>query len=374
MSCIVCQGQLLSVLDLGSQPLANDYTDHPDTPQQTFPLHLHRCQNCSHAQITHYVDPDVLFKNYIYTSGTSQTGLDYFERFCAALHKDRPLKVLDIACNDASQLDCFKRLGHITVGVDPAENLGIISKAKGHDVYVDFFNPTLAEKILLDYGTFDIIIAQNVFAHVANPKEFLEGCKVLMGDKTDLYIQTSQAKMIERGEFDTIYHEHISFFNQNSMNELCKRTSLTLMSTELVDIHGTSYLFRIKTRGGETREYDEYTRKCIGFKTRLLDWIARQKADGKRIIGFGSTAKSNTVLNMAGVTSKDIAFIIDENPLKQGKYTPGSRIPIRPISSISALSESNEIILVLAWNYLDEIISKLVRVKGYVEYKCISHL
>ena len=206
--------------------MANNFHDK-STQSNEYPLELMVCPNCYHCQLHFIIDPEILFKNYKYVSGTSQTGLDFFKKNAELINESANIKnasVLDIACNDGSQLDFFKDLGWNTYGVDPATNLYNLSSAKGHKIICDFWNEDIAKQL----PPMDVIIAQNVFAHTEYIDIFLQNCKIIMKPTSTLYIQTSQKNMIINGEFDTIYHEHISFFNAKSMDILVTRNGLVL--------------------------------------------------------------------------------------------------------------------------------------------------
>ncbi len=389
--CRVCKTSTKQLLDLGRQPLANNYHGLFDIPQE-YPLQLHYCPNCFHVQLNCTVRPDILFKDYIYVSGTSATGREYFYNFAKdklrryqQLHSNTTtLKVLDIACNDGSQLDAFQRaaeeLGVLvqTIGVDPAENLYSISSSKGHHVICDFFNADVASKLEETFGSINIIVAQNVFAHISYPSEFLEYCQQLTNENSIIYIQTSQANMILNGEFDTAYHEHLSFFNTNSMRHLCSAKGLVLNRVDLTPIHGTSYLFEITgcklsdsnlvdtlynelSNGLYSEEtYTNYTYKCMLYKNNFHNMLLDYKLQGYSIIGYGSTAKSNTLLNFCGVSNDIVDYIIDENNLKQGTYTPGSNIHVCGPDSLSCLQVGGKyLIVVFAWNFYKEISEKI---------------
>lgn len=374
--CRVCEKETSNLLNLGHQPLANNY--HTQNEQiNWYPLCLHYCPNCFHVQSTCTVDPEILFKNYIYVSGPQQYFYDFALRTVEravelAPQKNRTqLRVLDIGCSDGSQLDAFKQICDekgidvLTVGVDPAKQ----SVQKGHHtIHCDFFDNELGESLKSIYGDFHIIIAQNVFSHVDSPGKFLDGCIKLMNDDSIVYIQTSQAKMIENREWDTAYHEHLSFFNSNSINELCKARGVCLNRVDLTPIRGTSYVFEITKKITEDSNtidviynelerglYDEqtytsYAYKCNIYKNDFHNKLLKYKLDGYNIIAFGSTAKLNTLLNSISVDNTVIDFIVDENPLKQGLLTPGSNIPVVPSSFLSTIRDKT-VIIVSAWNY-----------------------
>lgn len=240
--CLACGSEhLIPVLDLGKQPLANSYKDSKIEVQEEFPLAINRCQECYHVQLTHAVNPELLFKNYLYVSGTSETMREHFQWFADAsmeifqkYNNRGATDVLDIGCNDGSQLDQFKNLGLKTYGIDPATNLHERS-SKNHTVWNEYFN---MDFYIRNPFKFDIITAQNVFAHNYDPIAFLQVIRNMMDDETLLFIQTSQADMIKNNEFDTIYHEHISFYNVKSMNELCSRMGLYLIDVSKCPLHG----------------------------------------------------------------------------------------------------------------------------------------
>ena len=363
--CICCGKSNLSlVLDLDNQPLANSYHKEDEVLEE-YPLGLNLCDNCYHLQLTHIVDPDLLFKNYLYCSGTSQTLRDNFEWFSNFVLEDAPVckTVLDIACNDGTQLDCFKAKGVETYGIDPAENLYELS-SKNHDVKCEYFDSVFFGHL------FDVIIAQNVFAHNSDSKKFLDDCCELMDDDSRLYIQTSQAHMVQNNQFDTVYHEHISFFNINSFNELVKRTNLNLIDVIKTPVHGVSYLFvlskkkmnehRVQNLIDTERETGLYSKKTYDdYKRNILNIVESFKKVVKHVqseypvIGYGAAAKGNTFLNFADIK---LDYVIDDNELKQGLYTPGTNIEIKSVELLKEYSEDDRILFVpLAWNFYDEI-------------------
>jgi len=253
--CLCCESDDLElVIDLKYQPLVNNLLSRIDEHFDRYPLQLNFCKKCSHLQLSHYVNPNLLFKNYLYVSGTTKTLRDYFEWFAVYVTKGlaRPLNVLDIACNDGSQLDALKSLGHNTFGIDPAQNLYPIS-SKNHRIVCDYLN----YDSISSFGVkFDLIIAQNVFAHVIDPLEFLRLCSNFLTPEGKLYIQTSQAEMLEKGQFDTIYHEHLSFFSEQSMNTLVERIGdLQITEYQTTPIHGGSHLFRIENNMCDARKF-----------------------------------------------------------------------------------------------------------------------
>ena len=399
--CRVCECKTNTLLNLGNQPLANNYTKYHNTldynplhlnAEEEFPLHLHFCPECYHVQLNCVVNPDKLFKNYLYVSGTSKTLKKYFDEFAIFTllqteMTNKELKVLDIACNDGTQLDSFitqhelidyKNINITTVGVDPAENIynSISSHKTQHDIYCEFFTESTVNKLKKKYGKFDIIIAQNVFAHIDYPGEFLKYASELMDENSSLYIQTSQKNMVLENQFDTAYHEHLSFFNTNSMDKLCQKHDLVLNNIYDTDIHGTSYIFKINTKVDDKSNKNEvlkdesnkgiysdmtyklYNLKCLKYKNDFNNKVIEYKLQDKQVIAFGSTAKSMTVINFCNLNNKYIDFMIDENPLKQNLFTPGSNILVCSLDSLKDISK-NCVILITAWNFYKEIKEKI---------------
>ena len=368
--CLCCGSEKLKlVLDLNEQPLANSFKKTAEEDEPTFPLRLNICEDCTHLQLSHAVNPDLLFKNYLYVSGTSQTLRDYFDWFAKETLTYAPdaKTVLDIACNDGSQLNSFKALGLKTYGVDPAENLHPLSNAN-HEVVCDYFT----DKYNYHYKNknLDIITAQNVFAHNSYPLEFLQQCKEVMSDSSVLFIQTSQADMIRNNEFDTIYHEHLSFFNASSMSALAQRAGLFLVDIRKTPIHGNSYMFVFKKVAEDASKVDAvlaeeralglqdmntylaYADRASTIVEDLKQTIMHYRMLDYLIVGYGAAAKGNTLLNFGDI---HLDYIIDDNPLKQGLYSPGMSTPVVPITKLDDYAETKVAFVPLAWNFFTEI-------------------
>ena len=388
-TCRCCgESDLMKYLDFGEQPLANEYRTNKK-PQATYPLAVNVCKNCYHSQLSVVVDPDLMFKEYAYVSGTTQTLKNFFQDNARSHNSwwvDTPSpKVLDIACNDGSQLDAFKALGWRTYGVDPAENITPIAQRKGHIVANAYWDIDIAHELLeMSEGPMDVILAQNVFAHTDDILGFLTACKILMHKKTVLHIMTSQRDMIINGEFDTVYHEHLSFFNVRSMKAIAKRAGLYLNELHFAHVHGGSYIFELglveneyagnvlSGLGARIAEeeamglYDLETYRKFGLKAdailqALHVEIQRWKRAGYHAVGYGAAAKGMTVLNAVNL---DIDYIVDENPLKIGKLTPGRNIEIVE-PGVMADDADGLVIVVFAWNFLDEIKAKVKTMRPY---------
>ena len=376
--CLCCDSINIEVLlDLNKQPLANSYHKENETLEE-YPLGVNICNDCYHIQLTHVVNPDLLFKDYLYVSGTTKTLRDNMKWFVDYVLDTNDLSegssVLDIACNDGTQLDYFKKKGFKTFGIDPAKNLHKLS-SKNHDVVCDYFDSKHFD------NTFEVIVAQNVFAHNSDPKGFLDHCSDLMHDDSVLYIQTSQADMILNNQFDTIYHEHVSFFNINSMRELTKRTSLVLTDVIKTPVHGISYLFRFTKNKFEGRTkisnligverqrglykestYDLYKANVNRIVDEFKQFTDLYRSKGFELVGYGAAAKGMTFLNFADV---QLDYIIDDNKLKHHLYTPGTNVPIKPNDFLKQYNKNDKILFIpLAWNFYEEIRSRILKTRN----------
>ena len=392
-SCLACgSNNLQMTLDLNDQPLANNFIKNIRAPEPVFPLAVNLCLDCFHLQLTHAVNPSLIYKHYLYVSGTSRTQHDYmqwFAQFVLEYFKTTPARVLDIGCNDGTQLDYFKNLGLKTYGIDPAENLYNTS-SQHHRVICDFFNNETSERFVEKYGTMDVVVAQNSFAHVADPLEYLTALKKIIAPEGLFFIQTSQADMVLNDEFDTIYHEHVNFFNINSMSKLCERAGYKLVDVVKTPIHGTSYIFVLSpTQGNPYRisnllEFERaaglMNRTCYRSWVEKVNFTVNQFANmcevfdrqrGYLLIGYGAAAKGNTLLNFSKV---HLSMIIDDNPLKQGLFSPGRHIPVVSIDELDNIDHNQPIMFVpLAWNFYKEIRQRILNKRNVKEDRFLKY-
>ena len=370
--CLACgSGLLTTYLDLGHQPLANDY-HRGDVELATYPLALNLCENCFHSQLTHAVDPDILFRDYSYVSGTTSTLSAYFEGFVTEVERDlgpERMSVLDLAGNDGTLLTKFAAHGHDVLNVDPAANLTATSEANGIPTMCAYWDADTWQ--LLDHP-YDAIVAMNVLGHVQRPLDFLVGCRNALSPGGRIYVQTSQRRMAIDAQFDTVYSEHLSFFTARSFIRLAERAGLITEHVETPDIHGGSYLWRlfVDSDNGEIdntvwalldyevthgyyldqtyRDFATNAEKTADF---LVQTVELYKEAGYATIGYGAAAKGMTVLNYAGV---DLDWIADDNPRKQGLLTPGRNIPIRATSELADV-DAPICLVIPAWNFAQEI-------------------
>ena len=391
--CLACNSEHINpALNLGLSPLANSYKDSAEQEDARYPLAVNLCHDCYHLQLSHTVDPGVIYKNYMYATGTNNTIQQYCEWFANFVREynnyHSASKVLDIGCNDGTQLDYFSKLGYKTYGIDPAENLHDRISSK-HTAVCDFFGPGAVDKLKSLQLTYDIITAQNVFAHNPTPVEFLQSVKKLMHHNTLLFIQTSQADMVLHNEFDTIYHEHINFFNALSMSKVAERAGLYLVDVIKTPIHGNSYIFVLRMSNERPRNteniiameraaglfdvntYQQWNSNVQHNVFELILGVKKYRKQGYHIVGYGAAAKGMTLINFAGL---DLDFIVDDNPLKQGKYAPGTVIPICSPSKILEIAQDENILFIpLAWNFYTEIRSRIQSIRSNPDDRFLSY-
>jgi hypothetical protein len=375
--CRCCNSKsYFEIFDLDLQPPPNRLSDNY-YKLLSFPLRLIGCNNCFHLQLDGIVNPNLMYKDYTYTSGTSKTMKEYFNNFVKSLGNLTNKKVLDIACNDGCLLDYFKLENSITYGIDPALNL--VSKITNHQVYCDFFNKN---SVNIFDTKFDIITAFNVFAHVDNINDFIETLDLITHNNSSIYIQTSQANMIINNEFDTIYHEHLSFFCMNSLIKFLSNTNFYLSDINIVNVHGGSYLFHLRKKNNnknliisenvynrinyeiQNGLYDLNTYFC--YKNNISIWVDKLinllSNTNNKIIGVGASAKGITIMNFLKNKIK-INYVIDESPLKINKKINSVNVNINDFNIIK--TEINNLTFVLfAWNFKDELIKKIKEIRN----------
>lgn len=394
--CLACNHDKLQLfLDLGKQPLANSFHRADETPS-FYPLAVQHCKACYHVQLTEAVDPSELFSNYLYVSGTTKTLLDYFETFVVQIESKFPgkkLHVLDIACNDGSLLERFRAHGHDVMGVDPARNLLPLTAAKNIPVVCDFWNEECSVKLAQQLNQsgqrkFDVVIAMNVLAHVADPLSFLSGVRHVLAPDGIAVIQTSQSEMIRNAEFDTIYHEHHSFFNVKSFSQLAQRAGFTLSDVAKAPVHGTSYVWYITAGQQSTKDsvaqlladesacgyftgetYVRFAEHASRLASQVNEIVREHRAKGYVVVGYGAAAKANTFLNFARTP---LDFLIDDNPMKVDLLSPGMKFAVKATEHLQQLDKP-VLFLILAWNFYAEVVKRIRKQNASTTNKYFSY-
>ncbi len=361
-ACLACGGaDLFPYLDLGHQPLANAFHDGA-TELPAFPLAVQACRTCWHSQLTHAVDPHLMFDDYLYVSGTSETLRKYFKNFAARFPPAIP--VLDIASNDGSLMAAFSERGCRAVGVEPCRALTKQTSQGPHGQVWSGYWDVDALKGVTAEGKYDVITAFNVLAHTADPLTFLTLAKAALAPGGTIWVQTSQANMILDGTFDAIYHEHVSYFTPRSMLELARRAGLCPIAYEEPSIHGGSMLVGLSASTlidatfNKSPLYQEKTYAGFAKQVQQTIGMVRQTGIAPPLVGYGAAAKGMTFLNVTGL---HLDRIVDDNPLKHGLLTPGSNIPVGPVVD---LPKGEGTIVVLAWNFWDEIVARIRKDHG----------
>lgn len=379
LQCLACNGtNLQQVLDLGNQPLANSYlTKREESPPESR-LVINFCSDCTHCQLAQAVNPDLLYRDYKYVSGTTETLKQHFKDLVkSALNETTgALRVLDIGCNDGSLMEQFAPYVYV-LGVDPAVNLREITKQKNLNVLVDYWTSNTAFQIS---GSMDIICALNCLAHNSNPYDFLKGCTRVLDPYGKLIIEFPYFKeTVERNDLGQFYAEHHSYFTAKSFVTLVERVGLFVSGVNYFkDIHGGTLRFILKKgfnpHCDEVRDLirrekqDNLVGKIMDLQgnidnlvDRLSDVISGLAGAGYTIIAYGASAKSSTLFNLPNMKQivKHIEFVIDDNPLKQDLFCPGSNLPICTPEVMKCSARAKIAFLLTVHNFKKEVMSKL---------------
>jgi hypothetical protein len=386
-ACRICgNGSLDVVLDLGAQPPANSLRQSLSEDLPAVPLVLCRCDACGTLQLTETVAPEYLFRHYNWVTGTSATTHGYSYYFCDAV-LSRCLKpprfAVEVASNDGTFLKRFADSGIKVLGVDPARNIAEIAEQSGVPTVADFFGVAVAKRIIAEHGHADAVFARNVIPHVADPRDVVGGmAHCLSADGTGA-IEFHRADVIlNELHYDSIYHEHLFYHSLQSMQLLLHQCELSPFDVSFSPISGGScvvyfsktgrkptaeYLkmqeFEQKLGIGEVAPWQEFARRCERHRSALKLLVESAKRCGKRLIGYGASARSSTLLNYCGIDHRHLDVIADRSQLKHGRYTPGTNILIT--SPAEAFTRRPDGVLMLAWNFHDEILLQIRSEQGW---------
>ncbi len=385
LECRSCGApDLQLVLSLGSMPLANALitAEQLDQPESTYPLELAFCPQCSLVQITETVPPEELFRDYLYFSSFSDTMLSHAQAIVERVLEWRPLDAnslaVEIASNDGYLLQYYKQAGIPVLGIEPAINIAQVARdERGIRTLTDFFGVETAARLVEQGERADVIHANNVLAHVPDLNGFVEGLRQLLKPGGVAIIEVPYVKdLIDRCEFDTIYHEHLCYFSLTALNQLFERHGLAISWVERLDIHGGSLRIFVGLDIGAPRPavvtelldeearwgvnqldfYQDFARRVEELKTSLRDFVFDLKGQKRRLAAYGAAAKGSTLLNYFGIGTSALDFVVDRSTHKQGRYMPGVRLPI--CSPAKLLEEMPSHVLLLTWNFADEILSQ----------------
>lgn len=380
-ACRVCESpRIAPVLDLGTQPLANSLRRDVHEQLPTFPLIICRCDDCGTIQLTETVAPEILFKEYVWVTGTSEGARKYSSVFCERLvARCRPGKlfVVEVASNDGTFLKRFVERGDRVLGVDPARNIAAMAEQDGVPTLAEFFGLEVARQIVDRDGTADAVFARNVIPHVANANDVVAGIAHCLSPDGTGAIEFHRADVIlTELHYDSIYHEHLYFHSLHSIGRMLDRHGLIPFDVTTSPISGGSHVvyfsrtrrepteaFKAAVRAeeeigvGRADAWAEFARRCGRHATALRELVEAKKREGKRIVGYGASARSSTMLNFAGIDHELLDVVIDRAPLKHDTYTPGTDVPIVPPER--AFANPPDVIVLLAWNFRDEILAQI---------------
>ena len=390
--CRLCGGTRLSrVLELEPTPPANAFREAAalNTPQECFPLDLYFCKDCTHVQLCDVVDPAVLFRHYVYVSGTSPAYRKHLSEYASdVLARFSPTagaaRVIEVGSNDGTFLNLLKERGADVLGIDPAEEIGAQANREGIPTIVDFFSSEVGRRLAAEGREADIVVANHVFAHVDDLRGFVEGVTALLPEHGVFIFEVNYLLDIyQQNLFDTIYHEHVAYHSVRALQPFlasygleiveAERTphqggSLRVVAQRTAGPHpiGESVATRLREEAQHGLEQEEtflnWHEDLLYLRSNFLAEIALIRENGKRLAGFGAPAKCTTLMYFLGIGQDTIEFIADDNPIKQGLFTPGLNIPVVPASEIYA--KRPDVTIVLAWNFADSIIERQHR---YVE-------
>jgi SAM-dependent methyltransferase len=392
-ACRACGGRLtVTMADLGLQPASNAFLDSTAAFQQEkrYPLRAKVCEICKLVQIDYDVAPQELFGNYVYFSSYSDDWLAHAKAYCEMAHKRFALGpsslVVELASNDGYLLKNFLGMGIPVLGIDPSDTVAAAAAKIGVPTLVEFFGEKIAGDLARQGRQADLIIGNNVLAHVPQLNDFVAGIALLLRENGNITIEFPHLlELVKHVEFDTIYHEHFSYFSVYAIEQVFSRHGLRIYDVEQLPTHGGSlrifaaHAARTDLKDSATlREvhaqesaaglqdlgtYAKFSKRVEECRDSLLAFLATAKREGKQIAAYGAAAKGNTLLNFCGVTPADIAFVADRNPHKQNKFLPGTHIPV--VSPEELMQAKPDYVLILPWNLRDEIQQQLAGIRAW---------
>ncbi len=392
-SCRSCGAVLTHTFcDLGTSPPSNAYLSAAQlhSSELFFPLHAYVCEKCWLVQIEQFQLPEEIFADYAYFSSYSRSWLDHCKTFARSASEQFGInsssQVVEIASNDGYLLQFFVEMGIPVLGIEPAANVARYAKEKGIRSVVRFFGFQTAKDLVAEGIRADLLIGNNVLAHVPDLNDFVSGLKTLLHSGGVISMEFPHLlRLIEENQFDTIYHEHFSYFSCLSVSTVFERHGLTIFDVEEIPTHGGS--LRLFARHAEAtiwpirssvlqlidrerqaglenvQTYDLFSERVTATKRSLLKFLIKAKEDGKNVVGYGAAAKGNTLLNYCGIRSDFLDYVVDRSPHKQGKFLPGTHLPI---FSPDRLSETKpDYVLILPWNIKSEIIEQIGHIREW---------
>jgi SAM-dependent methyltransferase len=389
--CRFCGSPLHEFLDLGVSPPCESYlaTSQLGSPETFYPLAASVCRECFLVQLPEHVAPNDIFVEYAYFSSYSDAWLDharqYVEGVTNRLKLDKASRVVELGSNDGYLLQFFVEKGIPVLGIDPAANVVKVAEARGVRTLVGFFNASMADRLAAEGEQADLIVGNNVLAQVAELNDFVDGVRRLLKPGGTATFEFPHVLQTLRGhQFDQFYHEHYSYFSALTIEKILSAHRLRLFDAEQLPTHGGSLRIYICHAGSDTptnpsvgklitaergygldrvATYDAFADKVMETKRNLLSFLISVRSAGMTIAGYGAPGKGNTLLNYCGIRTDLLDYTVDRNPYKQGKFLPGTRIPIYAPEKISETKPAY--VLILPWNLKDEILEQLSYVRDW---------
>lgn len=389
MRCRLCGSiRLISVLDLGATPPCESFlsANDLDAPEPTYPLHLRLCEDCLLLQIPALITPEDTFTEYAYFSSYSDSWVQHAKTFVDTAAQRLGLSgdslVVEVASNDGYLLQHAVARGIPCLGIEPSVNVGAAARQRGVPTETAFLDETLAASVRAAHGPADLVVANNVYAHIPDLLGFTRSLRGLLADDGWLSIEVHHAlNLIDFGQFDSIYHEHFQYYTLLSATRALATAGLAVVDVELIGTHGGSLrvwarpetsagqpssrvadVLRIEREAGlhHVGGYLRLRRRAEAIRQALLRFLLDCHADGKRVVGYGAPGKGNTLLNYCGIRSDLLEYTVDRNPYKHGRFTPGTRIPIYEPAQIK--KDRPDVVLALPWNLEAELTEQLAYV------------
>ena len=390
--CRLCGAELTrTFVDLGMSPLCESYiaADRADDAETFYPLHVRLCESCLLVQIPAYVSGEDIFSDYAYFSSYSDSWVahagKYAEMMIGRLGLTSGSLVTEVASNDGYMLQHFQARAIPVLGVEPAANVAEAARSRGIRTVVQFLGTETGQEIAEQYGQADLVAGNNVFAHVPDIRGFAAGLRALVKDTGLVTLEFPHLlRLIERRQFDTIYHEHFSYLSLRTSSQALATAGLRVVDVDELSTHGGSlrvYARPAEAAGEPTAQvkavlaeeeaaglhlvagHEGFAHEVLRIKTDLLTFLIKAAADGRSVAGYGAPGKGNTLLNHCGIRTDLLAYTVDRSPLKQGKFLPGTHIPIYPPDHIAETRP--DYVLVLPWNLREEISEQLDYVRSW---------
>ena len=392
-TCRVCGAPMAGCLaDLGMIPLCQSFIEKTglDQGEMFYPLRANVCMHCYYVGLPVYVSPQEIFSEYAYFSSVSSSWIDYVrssvESLVAEFRLSHATQVIEMGSNDGYLLQFLVERGIPALGVEPAENVAKVANERGIPTLAAFFNRQTAVELRTRGKSADLLLSYNCLDHVPDLNDVVEGMKLLLNSHGVIQVEIPYLdSLIESNQFDTIYHDRFSYLSYLAAEHLFDRNGLRIFDVTRIPTHGGSLRLRVchaddsarptlrsvaTLRADETDRgmktpgyYSRFMEQVAATKRNLLEFLIRQKRDGRSIVGYGAPAKGNVLLNYCGVGSDFVDYLVDRNPYKRGKYAPGTRLPVRDVAEI-ALTRP-DFLLILPWNIKDEIISQMSHIRDW---------